>query len=225
MTQTGATPRIAVLAGASGLVGSHCLQLLLDSPLYNQVLAFVRRPLDVHHPKLQQREVNFENLPELPDFVGADVFCALGTTMRQAGSRQAFRKVDYDAELAYATVTARGGANQFLLVSSVGATAYSSTFYLQVKGELEDAVKTLPFGSTHVFRPSFLIGDRHSGRPAERVGSAVAKALDFAFVGRFKKYSAVDANDLAAAMLAVARKAEPGVHVYEFEQIIALAKT
>ncbi len=224
MTSTGATPRIAVLAGASGLVGSHILSLLLESSNYSNVLALVRRPLDTRHPKLQQLEVNFENLPDSPEFAGADVYCALGTTMRQAGSREAFRKVDYDAELAYATVAAQCGANQFLVVSSVGANAHSSTFYLQVKGELEDAVKTLPFCSIHIFRPSFLAGDRTSDRPAERIGTAVAKAFDFAFVGNLKKYSAVEADDLAAAMLAAARRAQPGVHYYQYEEIVELAK-
>ncbi len=224
MTSTGATPRIAVLAGASGLVGSHCLSLLLQSANYDKILALVRRPLDLEHPKLRQLVLNFAGLPGLVEFAGADVFCALGTTMRQAGSREAFRNVDYDVELAFATAAAEGGAHQFLLVSSVGASADSATFYLRVKGELEDAVKTLPFRSVHIFRPSFLAGDRPLDRPAELVGTAVAKAFDFAFVGKLRKYSAVDANDLAGAMLAVARKAEPGVHVYEFEQIMALAK-
>jgi uncharacterized protein YbjT (DUF2867 family) len=225
VTSFGAAPRIAVLAGASGLVGNHCLTFLLKSTHYDKVLALVRRPLELQHPKLQQFIVNFESLPLLPEFAGADVFCALGTTMRQAGSRGAFRKVDYDAELAYATVAATGGANQFLLVSSVGASAHSSTFYLQVKGELEDAVKKLLFSSIHIFRPSFLVGDRKLERVGESLGTAVAQALDFAFVGIFKKYSAVEADDLAAAMLAVARKAEAGVHYYEFEQILALAKS
>ena len=217
-------PRTAVLAGASGLVGSHCLPLLLQSTQYQQVLALVRRPLDLQHPKLKQLLVDFEHLPSLPEFVGADVFCALGTTMRQAGSREAFRRVDYDAILAYATVTAQGGAAQFLLVSSVGANGHSSAFYLQVKGELEEAVKRLPFRSVHIFRPSFLMGDRHSERTVERVGTVVAKALDFAFVGMFRKYSAIDGADLAAAMLAAAGRAEPGMHLYEYEQIMSLAK-
>ena len=225
MTFNGATPRFAVLAGSSGLVGSHCLPLLLESPDYHQVLALVRRPLDVQHPKLKQVEVDFQHLPTLPEYSGADVFCALGTTMRQAGSREAFRKVDFDAELACATITAHVGARQFLLVSSIGANAHSSTFYLQVKGELEDAVKFLPFPSIHIFRPSFLVGDRGSERPVERVGTAVAKALDFAFIGKFKKYSPVEASDLAAAMLTAARKSEAGVHFYEYEQILSSAKS
>ena len=225
MTSIGASPRVAVLAGASGLVGGHCLPLLLQSARYHQVIALVRRPLDLQHPKLRQIVADFERLPSSPEFTGADVFCTIGTTMRQASSREAFRKVDFDAELAYATTVSQAGAHQFILVSSVGANAHSSTFYLQIKGELEEAVKALPFRSIHIFRPSFLAGDRASDRTAERLGTAVAKALDFAFIGHFRKYSPVEADDLAAAMLAVARKEDPGVHLYEYEQILSLAKS
>jgi uncharacterized protein YbjT (DUF2867 family) len=224
VNSTEAMPRVAILAGASGLVGGHCLSSLLESSDYHHVLALVRRPLDLQNSKLRQIEVDFTSLPALPEFAGADVFCTLGTTMRQAGTREAFRKIDFDAELAYATVAAQGGARQFLLVSSIGANAHSSTFYLRVKGELEDAVKALPFRSFHIFRPSFLVGDRSSDRPVERVSTAVAKALDFAFLGKFRKYSAVEADDLAAAMLAAARRAEAGVHLYEYEKIVSMAK-
>jgi uncharacterized protein YbjT (DUF2867 family) len=189
------------------------------------VIALVRRPLDLQHPKLRQIVVDFERLPSLPEFAGTDVFCTIGTTMRQAGSREAFRKVDFDAELAYATTASQAGARQFILVSSIGANAQSSTFYLQIKGELEEAVKALPFRSIHIFRPSFLAGDRSSDRTAERLSTTVAKALDFAFIGKFRKYSPVEADDLAAAMLAVARKEDPGPHLYEYEQILLLAKS
>jgi uncharacterized protein YbjT (DUF2867 family) len=132
--------------------------------------------------------------------------------------------VDYDAALAVAKTAAEGGARQFTVVSSIGANPESKTFYLQVKGELEEALKLLPFRSLHIFRPSFIVGDRPEARPGERVGVVVAKALEFAFVGRLKKYSAVSAEDLAAAMLATVRRGEAGVHVYEYEQILALAK-
>ncbi len=225
MTSNELSSRVAVLAGASGLVGSECLRQLLQSPDYDRVIAMVRRPLETSHPKFLQITVDFSNLPDRSEFAGADVFSALGTTMKQAGSREAFRKVDYDAALSFARVAAEGGARQFILVSSVGANAHSATFYLKVKGELEDALKALPFRSLHIFRPSFLAGDRVANRPAERVGIAVAKVFDFAFVGKLKKYSAVDVSELAAAMLSAARYAQPGAHTYEYEQILLLAKS
>jgi uncharacterized protein YbjT (DUF2867 family) len=216
---------VAVIAGASGLVGGECLRLLLHSENYSQVIALVRRPLELVHPKLHQLTVDFTNLPRLPEFAGADVFSALGTTMKQAGSREAFRKVDFDASLAFATLAAECCARQFVLISSISADAHSSAFYLRVKGELEEALKLLPFLSLHIFRPSFLAGDRLGSRPGERVGVAVTKALDFAFVGALKKFSAVDVDDLATAMLNVAHRAEPGLHIYEYEQILELVKS
>lgn len=217
--------RVAVLAGAAGLVGNECLRMLVRSEDYHPVIAFVRRPLEFTHPKLRQIIVDFANLPRLPEFADADIFSALGTTMKQAGSRDAFRKVDYGVSLSFATLAAQGGARQFVLVSSISADAHSSTFYLRVKGELEDALRPLPFRSLHIFRPSLILGD-HLGRlTGERVGVAVAKALDFAFVGKLKKFSAVDADDVAAAMINVARRAEAGVHIYEYEQILERAKS
>ena len=223
MNENAEAQRVAVIAGASGLVGGETLQLLLQAEYYHQVIALVRRPLEVNHPKLQQITVNFSELPRLPSFAGADVFCALGTTMKQAGSRQAFRAVDYDAAFALARVTAEDAARQFLLVSSIDANPQSKTFYLRVKGELEEAIKSLPFQSFHIFRPSFLVGDRPETSPAERAGIVVANALEFAFVGKLKRYSAVAVCDLAAAMLAAAHRAQPGLHLYEYEQILALA--
>ncbi len=225
MTSNELPSHAAVLAGPSGLVGSECLRQLLQSPAYDRVIAFVRRPLDTTHPKLLQINVDFSNLPDRSEFTGADVFSALGTTMKQAGSRDAFRKVDYDAALSFATVAAQCGARQFVVVSSIGADSHSATFYLKVKGELEDALRTLPFRSLHIFRPSFLAGDRIAGRPMEIVGTAVAKTFDFAFVGKLRKYSAVAASDLAAAMLGAAHQAAPGAHIYEFEQIMEFAKS
>jgi uncharacterized protein YbjT (DUF2867 family) len=215
---------IAVIAGASGLVGGQCLNLLLQSPEYDQVIALVRRPLENAEAKLRQVIVDFTCLPSLPEFAGADVFSTLGTTMKQAGSREAFRHVDFDATLGFATAAAQAGARQFAVVSSVGADVHSHTFYLKVKGEVEEALKLLAFESLNIFRPSFLAGDRADARAAERVGIAVAKTLDFAFVGKFKKYSPVEVSELAAAMLNAAHRAEPGKHIYEYEQIVALAK-
>lgn len=225
MTQNAVSSRVAVIAGASGLVGGECLRQLVQSSDYDQIVAFVRRPLEVAHPKLRQMIVDFERLPPLPEFAGADVFSALGTTMKQVGSRDAFRKVDFAAAVTFASAAAQAGARQFLLVTSVSADPFSATFYLRVKGELEEELKTLPFLALHIFRPSFLAGDRLGSRPGERVGIAGAKALDFVFVGSLKKFSAVDVPDLAAAMLQAAHRADPGVHIYEYEQIVELAKS
>jgi uncharacterized protein YbjT (DUF2867 family) len=225
VTSNANVSRIAIIAGASGLVGGHCLSILLNSPDYSQVIAFVRRPLETAHAKLRKIIVDFSHLPELPEFAGAEVFSTLGTTMKQAGSREAFRRVDFDMALAFASVAAQSGARQFAVVSSIGANANSQSFYLRVKGELEEALQPLPFSSLHIFRPCFLAGDRPDTGPAERVGITVAKTTDFTFVGKLEKYSALDASELATAMVNAAHRAQPGTHIYEYDQIIALAKS
>ncbi len=133
--------RKALLAGATGLIGGHVLDLLLADPAYGEVIALVRRPLDVEHDKLTGLVVDFDRLDEMPDPPAADdVFCCLGSTMKKAGSKAAFRKVDHDYVVATARLGLAGGARRFLLVSAVGAGASSRNFYSRVKGEAEDSV-------------------------------------------------------------------------------------
>jgi uncharacterized protein YbjT (DUF2867 family) len=214
--------RTAILAGATGLVGGHCLRVLLESPDYGRVIAVVRRPLSLAHARLEQHIVNFDLLGEL-DAAGADIFCALGTTIRKAGSQEAFRRVD----LGYPTVlgerTSAAGARQFVLVSSVGANAKSTNFYLRVKGETEDAVSATPFEAVHIFRPSFLMGERAEQRPGEQTGIAIARALSFLALGPLKKYRPIEAGEVARAMVRAAVECRPGRHVYHWPEIIALA--
>ncbi len=222
MTEPSGVGRVAVIAGASGLTGSACLERVLASGEYRKVIALVRRPLAKESEKLQQVTVNFDELPPL-EVRGGDIFSALGTTMKQAGSREEFYRVDHDYTMAVARSAAEAGARQFVVVSSVDANPESHTFYLKVKGEVEEELKQLGFASLHIFRPSFLAGDRIESRAGERLGTAVAKALEFAFIGRLRKYSAMDIEVLAKAMVNAARLAERGTHVYEYEQIVELA--
>lgn len=218
-----ADDRIAVIAGATGLVGGHALRLLLDDSTYARVIALVRRTFPEEHPRLEQRVVDFEALPAEALGGASDVYCALGTTLKKAGSKEAFRRVDHDAVLAVAERAAKAGARQFLLVSSVGADATSSSFYLRVKGEVEREVSALPFGGVHLFRPSFLMGDRGEARMGERLGIAVARGVQGAMLGGMRRYRPVEAATVAAAMVAAARRGEPGRHVYHFDEITALA--
>lgn len=204
----------AILVGASGLVGGHLLrQLTAEGPRYDRIIALVRKPLDFAHPKLEQRAVDFTHLP---DIKADDVFCAVGTTIRKAGSEAAFRAVDFDLPVAVAQMAKRNGVRQFLFVSSVGAEAKSGNFYLRVKGETEAAIRALGFEALHVFRPSFLAGDRAESRPGERIGIAVAQALGWALIGPLARYRAVRAEDVARAMIAAAGEDKPGAFVHEF---------
>jgi len=209
-----------LLAGATGLVGGHVLHLLLADDTYQKITVLSRRGLPVTSPKLQQRLIDFDHLVDLDVPRVDDVFCCLGTTIKKAGSQEAFRKVDFGYVEALARVAARHGAKQFLLVSAIGATPKSRVFYSRVKGETEAAVQAAGFAATHVFRPSLLLGDRAASRPAERLGIVVGRAVGFAFVGPLRRYRPIAAADVAAAMVRVAKKARPGTHVYTYDEMV-----
>lgn len=213
----------ALVAGATGLVGGLCLDALLSSGVYEKVIALTRRPLGREHPRLVETIVDFDKLEELEPFPAADVFCALGTTIAKAGSQHAFLKVDYEYPRILAERAAAAGAGQFLLVSSVGADPKSGNFYLRVKAELEKAVSARPFEAIHIFQPSFLVGSRAELRLGEALGGSAARLGQFAMVGKFRKYRPIEASTVAAAMVNAAREARPGRHVYQYDQIRALA--
>jgi len=215
--------RSALLLGATGLVGGHVLDLLLDDPAYGSVLALGRRALPREHPKLRQEVVDFDRVRDFADRVRAqDVFCCLGTTLRAAGSREAFRRVDLDYPRALAEAAARNGAERFLLVSSMGADANSSFFYNRVKGEAEDAVRTLPFKEVVVLRPSLLLGDRAERRPGEALAQRVMPRLSFLLAGPLRKYRPVEAGTVARAMVRLAKSGGRGVRVLESDAIQAM---
>jgi uncharacterized protein YbjT (DUF2867 family) len=214
------TTRTAALVGATGLVGSSCLQHLLHDPSYNEVRAIVRRPIPVEHPKLKVIRIDFDRLSALEDVLGADdLFCCLGTTIKKAGSREAFRKVDFDYPVIAATVAAKREGIQFLLVSSLGANPGSRVFYNRVKGEVEQAISGLPFAAVHIFRPSMLLGDRAEFRPAEKAGATLMTSLSFLMVGKWKKYRAIEADVVARAMVYAAGQGKSGLNMYESDVI------
>lgn len=197
----------AILAGATGLVGRECLRRLLGH--YDSVTALVRRPLKQTNPKLIERQIDFDRIGTIEIPPGAHVYCALGTTIKAAGSEDAFRRVDFDYPRMLAERAAAAGQARFMLVSSVGASPQSGTFYLRVKGELEDAVRAMRVQEVHIFRPSVLLGDRAEKRPGEAVGIGVARALSFLMLGPLRKYHPIPAATVAAAMVAAANATTP----------------
>jgi uncharacterized protein YbjT (DUF2867 family) len=216
--------RMAIVAGASGLVGAHCLRRLLASGLHEHVIAFVRGPLNVTHKRLQQRTVDFDRLGRMSAFPRAqDVFCCLGTTMKKAGSEEAFRKVDYEYVVRLAESSIRTGADRFFLVSAVGADPKSRVFYSRVKGEAEDAVARLGFAGLHIFRPSLLVGRRSEKRPGEELGIAAARLVSGVLFGPARKYRPIKADTVARAMIVVAREGSPGAHLYNADEMEGLS--
>ncbi|MGH9260344.1 MAG: NAD(P)H-binding protein [Acidimicrobiales bacterium] len=218
------TPRRALVAGASGLVGGQLLDLLLEDADYTAVTALVRRELPRPRRKLGQRLVDFDRLADGDLPRADDVFCCLGSTMRQAGSKDAFRTVDLTYVERLARLALQHRAKQFLLVSTLGADPRSRVFYNRVKGETEEAVRKLSFEGVHIFRPSLLLGVRREIRPAERLGQLLGAALAFAFVGPLARYRPIAARAVAAAMIRVAKQAGRGVHVYESNRIRQLGR-
>ena len=219
-TPTPSPSRTALVAGASGLVGSHVLRLLLEDPTYARVTVLARRELPLAHQKLEQRVVGFDRLAQIADFPRVhDVFCCLGTTMKQAGSPDAFRKVDCTYVVELARVAVRHRASQFLVVTALGADPRSRIFYNAVKGEAEAAVRRLQFEGIQIFRPSLLVGARAESRPAERVAGLLSPLVAWALVGPLARYRPIKAEAVARAMVRVAHEAPRGPHGYESDQI------
>ena len=216
--------RTALLFGGSGLIGRSCLQSLLDEPAYGSVIVVGRRHLPVaSHPKLSQKVLPLETLASLDLPPIDDVFCALGTTIRKAGSQAAFRHVDYELPVAAADHALTFGAKQFLLVSSIGADPKSKNFYLRTKGELEDTLRRLPFQSLHLFRPSLLLGKREEFRLGEVLAIGAARLLQFLMAGPLRPYHPIAASVVGSAMVSAAKTPATGTYVYEYNQIVALA--
>jgi len=211
---------LAVIVGASGLVGRECLDLLLER--YETVTALVRKPLGFRHPHLVERRMEFDKLGTIEIPTQAHVFCTLGTTIKKAGSEAAFRRVDFEYPHLLAQRAAAAGGARFMLISSVGASAQSKNFYLRVKGELEDAVRALPLDGVHIFRPSFLMGDRAEPRSGEQLGIAMARVLQFALLGPLRKYRPIRAGVLARAMVHAAQT--PGTQIYHYDEMVTLAR-
>jgi uncharacterized protein YbjT (DUF2867 family) len=215
---------MAVLLGASGLVGGFCLQTLLADTNHARIVLLNRRDLAVVADlRLVQKTVSFDNL-SVSDFAGADdIFCALGTTIHKAGSQEAFQRVDRDYPLAAARLAREAGARQFLLVSSVGADPGSKNFYLRTKGELEQEIARLGFDALHIFRPSLLLGTRAEFRRGERVVQMVAPVLNVAMVGGLRRYRAIAAATVGRAMVAASKTENNGITIHQYDEIVRLA--
>jgi len=210
----------ALLAGASGLVGGHCLRLLLASTRYERVIAVVRSrlPAEFDHPRLTELVVDFSRLGDVrKGLVADDVFCALGTTMRQAGSQRRFREVDFEYPLKLAQLLRTAGARHFSIVSAKGASPRSPFFYSRVKGEVEAGLVSMGWPSLAIVRPSLIGGSRNPPRPFERLAE---RLLRFAP----RSLRTVPAEQIARAMLGCAIEQRPGTRIVESVDIPALAQ-
>ncbi len=204
--------RVALVAGSTGLIGSQLLELLLGDNDYSKVIALSRKPLSISHVKLENVVLEADELKNHIELRADDVYCCLGTTIRQAKSKEAFRKVDFDYPVELATILKTNGANQFLLVSALGSDKNSRIFYNRVKGEVEEAIDKIGFFAYHIFRPSLLIGPRKEARAGEDAAKVVYKIFGFLIP---TKYKGIESIKVARAMQHVAKIDNPGKFIYE----------
>ena len=219
-------PKTVLLAGANGLVGTAALDALLDAPDIGRVFAITRRPLGREHPRLANRIVQFDTMEAQLKGIACHVgVCCLGTTRRQAGSEEEFRRVDVDYVLAFARAAKAAQAQRFIVVSSVGADARSKVFYLRTKGEMEEALATVGFVSLDILQPGFLLGIRSGQvRPLE-LGALVAMPLVNPFLrGERAAFRGIPVKTVGAAIVGATRSGRKGVQRYTYAGIEALAR-
>ena len=212
--------KTAIVLGASGLVGNEVLNLLLSNDDYASVKVFVRKSLQIVHPKLREHIIDFNSVASYTEIIKGDcVFCCLGTTIKTAGSQKAFIKVDHDLPVEFAKIVKQNGCEKFLLISSLGANKTSSNFYLKVKGQVETDIDSIRFKRLLIFHPSMLLGNRKEKRTGENLGKFLMKLFSFIFIGKLKKYKAIEASAVARAMVRSSKSEMKGTQILESDEI------
>ena len=203
-----AIAKTAIVIGATGLIGRHLTQLLIDDPYFKKVKVFGRRSVGITHSKLEEHLVDFNSLLEVKEKIKGDVlFSTLGTTIKQAGSKSKQYLVDFTYQYEFAKLALENGITEYFLVSSSGADSKSKFFYPRMKGELDDAVSNLAFSQIRIFRPSLLIGNRTEKRTGEIIGSKIMKLIKF--LPFLRKYRAIKGEEVAKSMINVCKKDLP----------------
>jgi uncharacterized protein YbjT (DUF2867 family) len=222
VTEHGEGGRSALVLGATGLIGGHCVDLLLADPGSSRARVLVRRPFPRSHERLEAHVLDLDRMEDHPELFRVDhVFCALGTTIRKAGSRAAFNRVDVEYPITAARLAAEAGARGFVVVSAVGADPESRVAYNRSKGEMERGVRAAAL-PVWILRPSLLLGEREENRPAESIAQRVLAPLSPLLIGPLRRYGPVHGRTVARAMLRVAGLGGAG-GVVESEEIPKVA--
>ncbi len=210
--------KTVIVFGATGLIGSHLVKELIKNPDTSRIIIYSRSSLKISHYKIVERIID---LDELIDFDPQDnphaVYCCLGTTLKKAGSKEMFKKVDHDYPVKIAQMAKKNGIKQYIVISSIGADAGSRNFYLRVKGEMENDVLNIGIPRTIFFRPSFLLGKRDEFRLGEEVGKVMIKLINPFLRGKLKKYKPIKAKDIAKAMVNISKFKETKKYYYSGE--------
>ena len=218
-------PKIVLLAGATGVVGKSALDALLDAPDIARVFAVTRRPLGREHPRLANRIVHFDNIESQLKGISCHLaVCCLGTTIRQAGSQEAFRKVDVDYVLAFARAAKAAQAQRFIIVSSAAADADSKNFYLRTKGEMENALAAVGFAALDILQPGPLLVLRSQMRPLELAALVLMPLINPFLRGEREVYRAISPKTVGAAVVGAIRSGRRGIQRYTYNGIQALSR-
>ena len=211
--------RKAVVLGGTGLIGGELIKLLVKNSSYSEIRILGRRDVDIASSKIRFYKVDMENLQQHESLFEVDVvFCCLGTTIKTAGTKEAFRKVDYDMVVNAAKIAEKYIKN-FILISSLGANANASNFYLKTKGEVEKMVLESNIESISILRPSILYGNRVEKRSGEKIGIAFMKFATPILQGSLKKYRGIEATTVAEAMVIYDLEEKKGKFIYESPEI------
>jgi uncharacterized protein YbjT (DUF2867 family) len=217
--------KTALIIGSTGLTGSQLLQLLLESDSYSKVITFVKRETGIQHPKLKQYIIDFDNIESYQNLIqGDDFFCTLGTTINKAGSKEVFRKVDFEYPQQFAKIAIENKIQKFLIISSLGADTDSSNFYLKTKGEIENFLRTSKVKSATIFRPSLLLGKRNEFRFGEKAAAFFMKIFSFLLIRKLKKYKPIESKTVAKALFVIAQQKNTKFTIYESDLIQKIGK-
>lgn len=219
--------QIAVVIGATGLVGNFVVEELLKDPSFKKIRILVRRPLEITHPKLEVQMVAFNNMDDYTQKFGEGdvIFCCIGTTNKKVkGDKATYSAIDVDIPVNAAGIGISKKFKKYLVVSAIGANESSSNFYLKLKGKMENKLKQFPFERISIFRPSILLGNRKETRPGEKMMQGVLKIVSLLLVGPLRKYRAIDASDVAKAMINQSKKNGQGIHIFEYPDMIRLSR-
>lgn len=216
--------KTALILGSSGLIGNELVQILIEQNNYKKIHLLLRRPIAISDSRCEVHIVDFDQLEKYPElFKVTDVFCCLGTTIKKAKSKEAFRKVDYVYPIEAAKLAVQGGAEKFLIVTAMGANSESFFFYNQVKGEVERSLKSLNIPSLNIFRPSLLLGERNEFRLGEKMAEKASRFLNNLMVGPLRSYRAIQAKSVAKAMSAIAASNKNGINIFQSNEIQRIA--
>jgi len=217
--------KIAIVLGATGLVGKSLVELLINDNYFSTIILIVRRNSGFNHPKIKEYIVDFDDITSYNSLIQGDVlFSCMGTTLKQAGSKEAQYEVDYTYQFEVAEIAAENGVSNYILVSSANANAKSLIFYSRIKGELDEAVMDLPFERVFIFRPSVLMGEREIKRIGEEIGAKIMNGIG-KIIPAMNKYRGIKSLEVAKAIIVAYKSSSTKKAViYTLEEVFDLIK-